>query len=156
MSIEPYSEKFEGFFEKIWINWLRNIMGIEPQTSDIEEVSNPIKSYIENGGMAFYALNNDECVGVVAVKKLNATDYEFCKLVVDENARGLGLGKKLVQKCIDYVTSQKGEYLYLQSFYKLEIALKMYESMGFTKSEEPQGMNVVKRTEIIMRLKLMP
>jgi putative acetyltransferase len=154
MTIEKYNQKFDGLFESIWVDWLKNTMGIEPQPIDIEEVRNPYQSYIKNGGMAFYAINNNQCVGVVAVKKLNEKDYEFCKLVVSEAARGLGLGKKLVNECIDFVKAEEGRYLYLQSFYKLEIALKMYNSLGFTKTDAPEGMNVVKRTEIIMRLTL--
>ena len=61
------------------------------------------------------------------------------------------VGRKLIEQCIDFVMEQKGEYLYLQSFYKLEIALKMYKSMDFLETTAPKGMNVVKRTEIIMR-----
>jgi ribosomal protein S18 acetylase RimI-like enzyme len=154
MTIEKYDQKYEGYFEAIWVDWLKNTMGIEPQSSDIEEVKNPYRSYIKSGGMAFYAMIEGKCVGVVAVKKLNDRDYEFCKLVVSEAARGLGLGKKLVLECIDFVALEMGRYLYLQSFYKLEIALKMYDALGFTKTDAPDGMNVVKRTEIIMRLKL--
>ena len=91
---------------------------------------------------------------MVAVKKLNETAYEFCKLVVDEKARGLGLGKKLVQRCIDFVNEVNGQALYLQSFHKLDIALKMYKKMGFTNAEAPKEMLVVERTEVIMKKEL--
>ena len=151
MTIDKYSEKNKGDFEKIWINWLTNSMGIQPQEKDIEEVQNPVSNYIQDGGMSFYANNNRECIGVVAVKKLNSTDYEFCKLVVDKKARRLGLGKKLVQECIDYVKEVNGKNLYLQSFYKLEIAVKMYKEMGFIDTPAPKGMLLVSRTEIIMK-----
>ncbi len=151
MTIDRYSEKNKGDFERIWVNWLTNSMGIQPQDKDIEEVQNPVSNYIQSGGMAFYANNGDECIGVVSVKKLNSTDYEFCKLVVDEKARGLGLGKKLVQKCIDYVKEVHGKNLYLQSFHKLKIAVNMYKGMGFKDSPAPKGMLVVERTEIIMK-----
>jgi len=154
MKIEQYNHAYEGAFEHIWVDWLKNTMGIEPQLQDLEEVRNPFQSYVQNGGMAFYATDETCCVGVVAVKKLNETDYEFCKLVVSEKVRGSGLGRQLVQQCIDFVCERKGAYLYLQSFYKLEIALKMYHSMGFLKSGAPEGMSVVKRTEIIMRKKI--
>ncbi len=152
--IENYSQKHIGEFEKIWVDWLRNTMGIEPQERDVQEVRNPVESYIVNGGMAFYAINNGVCLGVVAVKKLNATDYEFCKLVVSEQARKMGLGKKLVERCIAFAREEGGVNMYLQSFYKLEIALNMYRAMGFVESSAPDGMFVVKRTEIIMKLKL--
>lgn len=154
LTIDKYSEKNKGDFEKIWVDWLSNSMGIQPQQVDIDEVRNPVDNYIKRGGMAFYANQNNECIGVVAVKKLNENDYEFCKLVVSEKARGLGLGKKLVEECIAFVNEQNGQNLYLQSFHKLEVAVKMYKSMGFVDAPAPGGMLVVSRTEIIMKMKL--
>ncbi len=154
LSVDNYSDKNKGDFEKIWVEWLRNSMGIQPQQIDIDEVRNPFDSYIKTGGAAFYANKNNECIGVVAVKKLNETDYEFCKLVVSEKARGLGLGKQLVQKCIDFVKELNGKNLYLQSFHKLEIAVNMYKHMGFNDAPAPSGMLVVARTEIIMKMEL--
>ena len=154
MKIERYSKKYSGDFEHIWVDWLKNSMGINPQKEDLEEVQNPYESYVNSGGMAFYAIKNNQCFGVIAVKKLNKYDYEFCKLVVVENARGLGLGKELVQSSIDFVKNNNGKSLYLQSFYKLKVALAMYKSMGFIKAIAPKEMNVVDRTEIIMKIKI--
>lgn len=87
MTIDKYSEKNKEDFEKIWVGWLVNSMGIQPQKKDVDEVRNPFSNYIEGGGMAFYANKEGRCIGVVAVKRLNESDYEFCKLVVDEKAR---------------------------------------------------------------------
>jgi GNAT superfamily N-acetyltransferase len=153
-TIDGYSDRNKDDFEKIWVHWLSNSMGIQPQETDIKEVKNPVDNYINKGGMAFYANSDNECIGVVAVKKLNETDYEFCKLVVSEKARGLGLGKQLVQKCIDFVRDVHGRNLYLQSFHKLEVAVEMYKKMGFVDAPAPIGMLVVTRTEIIMKMEL--
>lgn len=151
MKISKYSKKNENDFEDIWISWLIKSMSTEPEKEDLDEVKNPFNSYIKNGGMAFYANVDKKCVGVVAIKKLNKFDYEFCKLVVNEDKRGIGIGKKLVEKCFDFVKREKGENLYLQSFYKLEIAVSMYKKMGFIDCKAPNEMLVVKRTEIIMK-----
>lgn len=152
LKIDKYTDKNKGDFENIWVDWQSNSMGIQAQQVDIDEVRNPIDNYITRGDMAFYANKNNECVGVVAVKKLNATDYEFCKLVVSEKARGLGLGKQLVKTCIDYVEELNGANLYLQSFHKLEIAFKMYKALGFIDAPTPTDMLVVAKTEIIMKM----
>lgn len=154
MTIDNYSENNKSDFERIWVDWLLNTMGIEPQQEDLEDVQNPIKNYIKQGGMVFYANKGKSCLGVVAVKRLNELEYEFCKLVVTKEARGMGLGKMLVQKCLDYVIAVGGTALYLQSFHKLEIAVKMYQKMGFLDCPAPKGMLVVNRTEIIMKKEL--
>ncbi|WP_036382056.1 GNAT family N-acetyltransferase [Muricauda sp. MAR_2010_75] len=154
MTIDSYTEQNKGDFEKIWVDWLTNTMGVRPQEEDLLEVQNPVEHYIKTGGMAYYANRDGHCMGIVAVKKLNKTDYEFCKLVVAKQAQGMGIGKKLVRKCIGFAREQGGQHLYLQTFNKLEIALKMYRSMGFTNAPAPKGMFVVKRTEIIMKKSL--
>jgi len=110
-----------------------------------------IENFIKDGRMVFYANEDGQCIGAVAVKKLNKRDYELCKLVVVEKARGLGLEKKLIQKCIDFVKEQKGCNIYLQCFNKLEIALNMYNSMGFVDCIAPKGMLLLVRPEIIMK-----
>ncbi len=82
------------------------------------------------------------------------TLYEFCKLVVLENARGSGLGKKLVERCITYAKAKGASEIWLQTFEKLEVAIGMYRRMGFIERKPPGVMNVLARTEIIMALNL--
>ncbi len=35
LTVDKYSDKNKGDFEKIWVEWLRNSMGIQPQQVDI-------------------------------------------------------------------------------------------------------------------------
>jgi GNAT superfamily N-acetyltransferase len=154
VNIVPYTPQLNNAFAKLWVPWLKQITGTEPEESDLSAVVNPKQYYIENGGAVFFALSDANPVGVVAVKKLTNTTYEFCKLVVMENARGQGLGRLLVEKCIEFVKLQQGKALYLQSFNKLEVAVSMYKKMGFISCQAPEGMLVVKRTEIIMKMDL--
>ncbi len=53
LTIDKYSDKNKGDFEKIWVDWLSNSMGIKPQQIDVDEVRNPLDNYINTGGMAF-------------------------------------------------------------------------------------------------------
>jgi GNAT superfamily N-acetyltransferase len=149
--IEAFTDKFQGAFDRIWVNWLVHDVGIQPQLEDVLEVRDPFKSYIDKGGAAFYAISHGKCVGIVAVKPLNETDFEFCKLVVLKEAHGNGLGEKLIQACIDHVREVQGVNLYLQSIRVLKPALGLYEKMGFENAPPPESMFVLNRTEIIMR-----
>ena len=114
----------------------------------------PAKYYRDLGGEVFLADLTGLIIGGVAVKRLHANGYEFCKLVVTREARGLGAGKALVESCLNYVRQQGGGHLFLQSFKALETALIMYRHMGFSDCEAPAGMRVLARTEVIMSLKL--
>jgi putative acetyltransferase len=45
--------------------------------------------------------------------------------------RGIGLGKSLIQKCIDYAKEAGYKNIYLETMPELKQALKTYEKFGF-------------------------
>ncbi|MES2021771.1 MAG: GNAT family N-acetyltransferase [Pseudomonadota bacterium] len=149
MDIRPISYDDVGEFAAIWIPWLES-MGRKPEAEDLEIMRDPGTYYRATGGEAFLATFDGETVGAVAVKGLGASGYEFCKLVVTEKARGHGAGRALVERCLAYSSARGGPALYLQSFKALDVALGLYERMGFRDAEPPQGMSVLARTEVIM------
>ena len=105
--------------------------GRDPEPEDLLAVGDPESFYVNGGGTVLFAPQNTQPTGVVAVKNLSGGVFEFCKLVVSEPARGLGVGRALVEACISFARGHGGRLLMLQSFRRLEIALGMYERMGF-------------------------
>jgi len=138
-------------FSEIWIPWLRDSMGRVPEQEDLRIMASPLTYYREQGGEVFVAHLKNEVVGVVAVKSIGGGNYEFAKLVVHEAARGLGIGRMLVQRCLIFVSECAGKALYLQSFYALNTAIQLYKRMGFIEVDAPDGMHVLARTEIVMK-----
>jgi GNAT superfamily N-acetyltransferase len=144
----------QGKFAEIWVPWLRSVTGGDPEPEDLLAVGDPESFYVKGGGAVLFALQDGEPLAVVAVKNLGGGVYEFCKLVVLERARGLGVGRALVQACIRFAHDEGGRLLMLQSLRRLEVALRMYEQMGFVPMAPPPEMLVLARTEIIMGLLL--
>lgn len=143
-------------FAAIWIPWLRDFMGRTPEPEDLKIMASPATYYRAQGGEVFVALLRDKVVGAVAVKSLGEAGFEFAKLVVSDDARGHGAGRALVQRCLDYAAHQQAPALYLQSFRALDVALGLYRRMGFRDAPAPTGMNVLARTEVIMKMDLSP
>lgn len=146
--------ELQGKFAEIWVPWLRGVTGKEPEPEDLLAVGNPDSFYVKGGGTVLFALRDGQPLGVVAVKNLGGGVYEFCKLVVLERARGLGVGRELVEACISFARNAGGRLLMLQSLRRLEVALAMYERMGFFPMTPPPQMLVLARTEVIMGLPL--
>jgi len=152
--IVPCTPELRGKFAEIWVPWLRSTTGKEPEPEDKLAVGDPESFYVKGGGAVLFALKDADPLGVVAVKNLGEGVYEFCKLVVSERARGLGVGRQLVEACIRFARDAGGHVLMLQSFRRLEVALGMYERMGFVPMTPPEQMRVLARTEIVMGLPL--
>jgi len=154
LSIEPIGEGPQGrhadAFRTVWLAWLTDAMGRQPEPEDLEAVADPAAYYAATGGTALAATLDGALVGVVAVKGLGGDGFEFCKLVVTEDARGHGAGRALVEACLDFAARQGGPALYLQTFRRLETALDLYRRMGFAEAPSPPGMSVLARTEVIM------
>lgn len=150
LQITPVNAGRIGAFAAIWIPWLRDTIGRTPEAEDMEVMADPAAYYRRSGGEAFLASVNNKIVGAVAVKGLGAAGFEFCKLVVTEDARGHGAGRALVEKCLEFSSDHGGPVLYLQSFNALDIALGLYRRMGFVDVTPPDEMTVLARTEVIM------
>ena len=154
LEIVSCTPELQGKFAEIWVPWLRSMTGKEPEPEDLLAVGDPRSFYVQGGGAVLFALQDGQPLGVVAVRNLSGGVYEFCKLVVLERARGLGVGRELVEACVRFARNAGGRLLMLQSFRRLEVALGMYERMGFVPMTPPSEMLVLARTEIVMGLPL--
>ncbi|WP_159982407.1 MULTISPECIES: GNAT family N-acetyltransferase [unclassified Novosphingobium] len=150
LEITPIDAARTDAFGAVWIPWLRDTMGRTPEPEDLEVMADPGAYYRATGGEAFLASIDGEVVGVVAVKGLGVSGFEFCKLVVGEAARGHGAGRALVETCLRFAAERGGPALYLQSFKALDVALDLYRRMGFRDAAPPPGMTILSRTEVIM------
>ncbi|MBN2890383.1 MAG: GNAT family N-acetyltransferase [Bacteroidales bacterium] len=73
-------------------------------------------------------------VGGSGIKHLeNSTENiaELQKLYLSKIARGLGIGKKLVEICIDFASKSGYESIYLETFPYMHAAINLYKSYGF-------------------------
>ena len=136
----------------IWVPWLRDTMKKSPEAEDLMIMADPAAYYRGQGGDAFLAVLGEQVVGAVAIKQVGSAGFEFCKLVVAEAARGHGVGRALVERCVQFTGEHDGPALYLQSFLALDVALALYRRMGFVETPAPPGMSVLARTEIIMSM----
>ena len=127
--------QLQGKFAEIWVPWLRSVTGKDPEPEDLLAVGDPESFYVKGGGAVLFALQDGQPLGVVAVKNLGGGVYEFCKLVVLERARGWGVGREIVEACISFARNAGGRLLMLQSFRRLDVALRMYERMGFVRPQ---------------------
>ena len=109
--------------------WIGKYFTLEPK--DREVLGDPQGKIIDKGGRVFMALKDGVAVGCAALMKMDDGGYEVAKMTVSEDLRGSGLGKLLMQRCIDAGAELGATRLYLETNSGLAPALGLYRAMGF-------------------------
>lgn len=90
----------------------------------------------------FIALGGDEIIGGVGIYPSNglpADTVELVKMYLAPKARGKGLGKQLMKKCIALAEELGYKKIYLESMPELAAAVAAYEKLGFKSLNGPVG-----------------
>jgi N-acetylglutamate synthase-like GNAT family acetyltransferase len=75
-------------------------------------------------------------VGSVAIVKYSKNEAQLRWLLLDPEVRGLGLGRRLVEEALDFCREASYSSIFLWTVKTLPIAAKLYQSVGFRKTQE--------------------
>lgn len=108
-------------------------------------VSGIVADYVENhdpgNERCWIAEMEGDIVGCVFVVRHDRETAKLRMLYVDADARGLGLGGRLVEECIRFARRKKYKRMILWTNSVLVSARRIYEAVGFELiEEEPHGM----------------
>lgn len=95
----------------------------------------------QKSGTAYWVIEQKgKIVGGAGVGKLKGyTDAcELQKMYIQKSLRGLGMGKKLMEECLQFA-QERYRAIYIETFYDMEPAKKLYERYGFAYLSEPIG-----------------
>lgn len=129
MEIVEFEPGHAEAFHRLNEAWISKYFVIEPK--DLEALTDPQGKIIDKGGRIFMALQDGRPVGCVALLKMGDGGYEVAKMTVSEDLRGSGLGRQLMQRCIDMGAELGATRLYLETNSTLGPALGLYRAMGF-------------------------
>lgn len=96
---------------------------------------------VENS-VYFVAIEDDKLLGgagIFPTEGLDTYTVELVKMYLKPEARGKGLGKTLILKCIDYAKSRGYKRIYLETMNELDKAVIAYEKLGFELLDHPLG-----------------
>lgn len=91
----------------------------------------------------YYVVKLDgKLMGGCGVATLPGADSSVCelqRLFLLKEARGLGIGQTLMEKCIDFAKSQHYKLIYLETFPNMVEAVGLYKKNGFRLIETSMG-----------------
>ncbi len=122
-----------------------------------KEVDDIFGSYSQER-CAYYVCEVDgKVVGGGGVAPLLNGDPNICelkKMYFLPEGRGLGLGSKVLDKCLDAARKIGFEYCYLETFNTMKDAMVLYEKKGFSKIPGPLGNTGHFACDIFYKIKL--
>lgn len=150
LEIIPFSQKYSKDFYNLNVEWLEKYFYVE--SYDEKVLSNPKTYIIDNGGFIFFVKKENEIIGTVALINQN-TYFELSKMAVSPKYRGLKIGEKLMEYCIQFSKKQKWQSITLYSHRKLIPAINLYKKVGFVEVSLEENSHY-ERSDIKMRLEL--
>jgi len=94
------------------------------------------------GSRYYVALRNDQVVGgggIYPTEGLPAGTVELVKMYLHHSVRGLGLGRALIQQCLNFAKDSGYQQVYLETMPELQQAMKTYEKFGFRYLDKAMG-----------------
>jgi putative acetyltransferase len=77
--------------------------------------------------------------GIYPTEGLPSDTCELVKMYLSSSARGIGLGRLLIEKCIEQAIENGFKNIYLETMPELKQALDTYAKFGFTYLNAPMG-----------------
>ena len=99
-------------------------------------------AYRQDDTIYFVAEWNGEVIGGAGIGKLPGEPDEYCelqKMYILSQARGKGVGRRLMEACLDFARKSGYKKCYLETFSYMRNARKLYEKNGFNYIKTPRG-----------------
>lgn len=90
----------------------------------------PIK-YSEPEGAFYVAKDGNRVVGCVGIKKIGKDTCEMKRLFVNDEYKGLGIGKRLIEIIIEEAKEKRYAKMRLDTLKRMDRAYKIYKAFGF-------------------------
>ena len=100
------------------------------------------ETYQNAKSIYFVVENNNIIIGGAGIAQLENESESICelqKMYFLPEARGLGLGTQLIEKCLERAAVFGFEKCYLETMPYMESAQKLYQKAGFDYLSEPLG-----------------
>jgi len=108
-----------------------------------DEATDRLSEVFDMPGSAYYIAEQDGTIvggaGIYPTDGLGDGICELVKMYLLPSARGIGLGKMLMNTCIDFARKSGYKQIYLETMPELKQAIGLYKKIGFQRLSAPLG-----------------
>ena len=134
VTIDVFKEEYKLDFETLNLQWIKKYFKVEEEDSKI--LKNPESYVIDGGGQIFFAVKDGKAIGTAAMVLTKERIFELSKMAVDSSYQGLGIGRMLINECIQFAKKENALEIFLITNDRLLPALELYNSSGFELDED--------------------
>ncbi|MEO5890220.1 MAG: GNAT family N-acetyltransferase [Ferruginibacter sp.] len=143
ITVRPIQEDDNMAMAKIIRNALEEFNANKPGTVYFDETTDHLYELFKTGkGNYHVVVMNDEIAGgagIYPTAGLEADTVELVKLYLAPTVRGKGLGKLLMEKCLETAKEAGYKKVYIETMPELIVAIPIYEKFGFAYLNGPLG-----------------
>jgi putative acetyltransferase len=115
-----------------------------PGTVYFDPTTDSLYEFFLKPGSVYYVSEAEEGKvvgggGIYPTEGLPADTCELVKMYLLPEVRGTGLGRTIMEKCLQAARDAGFRKIYLETMPELKLALKLYEKFGFTYLCAPMG-----------------
>ena len=153
MKIQEFRPEHAAEYEALNRSWLVAHGLIEE--ADEPQLVDPQCTIIEAGGQIFVAVEDGVVIGTCGIAPHGEGEFEIVKLAVVASAQGRGIGRQLIDVCLEFARTHAAQRITLLSSSLLGPALRLYERAGFRR-ETPPATNPYVTADVYMVLDVKP
>lgn len=158
IEIRSLEEKDNAALAGVIRSALKEFKADKPGTVYYDETTDHLSELFQTENSAYFVAMENEVLlggaGIFPTEGLPSDTLELVKMYLSPKARGKGLGKTLILKCIETARLAGYKYIYLETMSELFRAVKTYENLGFKLLAAPLGNSGHHSCELWMRLEI--
>ncbi len=124
-------------------NTLAEFGANKPGTVFFDPTTDALFELFQTKKSAYFVAETDEKIlgggGIYPTEGLPENTCELVKMYLLPEARGIGLGRTLIERCLEQAKAEGFQQIYLETLTELNLALKAYEKLGFEYLSAPMG-----------------
>jgi ribosomal protein S18 acetylase RimI-like enzyme len=132
IEVVEFEDCYADDFAKLNLEWISKYYTVEAH--DHEQLDDPRRYILDNGGQIFFALVNGAVAGTVAMIRMNYEAFELAKMAVSPMFQGYKIGDRLMEACITFARDEGVPFIVLESNTKQFAAINLYRKFGFVET----------------------
>jgi putative acetyltransferase len=112
-------------------------------TTYADPILDSLYEYYNKPKAAYFVVKNQNKIlgggGIIALEAHEGNVCELQKMYFLKEARGIGIGAKILECCLDRAKEEGYDSCYLETMPHMKNALRLYEKWGFEYLEAPMG-----------------